>query len=81
MAMLSAGCAADGALAAAGRIASSLGAALLCESLPSRIDRGAGRPNATRIPYFPQEAAEELRKYEVLLLVDVRRPVAQFGYK
>lgn len=74
-------CPPGGLLAAAGRIAASLGAALLCEPLPGRIDRGAGLPHATRIPYFPQEASEELRKYEVLLLVDVRRPVAGFGYK
>lgn len=28
-----------------------------------------------------QEAAAELAQYEVLLLLDVRRPVAGFGYK
>jgi hypothetical protein len=33
------------------------------------------------LPYFPQEAAAELAKYDVLLLLDVRTPVAQFGYK
>jgi hypothetical protein len=34
-----------------------------------------------RLPYFSQEAAAELAKYDVLLLLGVRRPVAQFGYK
>lgn len=72
---------ADGALPTAGRIASALGAVLMCEPLPARIDRGAGLPHVTRIPYFPQEAAAELEKYEVVLLLDVRRPVAGFGYK
>jgi acetolactate synthase-1/2/3 large subunit len=72
---------AGGAFSAAGRIAASLGATLLCEALPARIDRGHGLPNGTRLPYFPQEAAAELAKYDVLLLLDVRRPVAQFGYK
>lgn len=71
----------DGALLAAGRIASVLGAALLCEPLPARTDRGAGLPHVTRLPYFPQEAAAELKKYDVVLLLDVRRPVAGFGYK
>ncbi|WIA19312.1 hypothetical protein OEZ85_003945 [Tetradesmus obliquus] len=70
-----------GALSTAGRIAASLGAALLCEPLPGRIERGQGLPHATRLPYFPQEAAAELAQYEVLLLLDVRRPVAGFGYK
>ena len=28
-----------------------------------------------------QEAAAELAKYEVLLLLDIKRPVANFGYK
>eukprot|EP00878_Enallax_costatus_P032061 GHUV01035155.1.p1 GENE.GHUV01035155.1~~GHUV01035155.1.p1 ORF type:complete len:567 (+),score=154.25 GHUV01035155.1:681-2381(+) len=70
-----------GELQRAGRIASALGAKLLCEPLPGRIDRGAGMPQVTRIPYFPQEAAIELRKYEVVLLLDVRRPVAGFGYR
>jgi acetolactate synthase-1/2/3 large subunit len=72
---------AGGAFSAAGRIAASLGATMLCEALPARIDRGQWLPNATRLPYFPQEAAANLAKYDVLLLLDVRRPVAQFGYK
>jgi acetolactate synthase-1/2/3 large subunit len=49
--------------------------------MPARIDRGAGLPAPQRLPYFPQEAAAELAKYEVLLLVDAPRPVAMFGYK
>jgi acetolactate synthase-1/2/3 large subunit len=69
------------ALSNAGRIAASLGAALLCEPLPGRINRGAGLPHCRRLPYFPQEAAAELAKFDMLLLLDVRRPVAQFGYK
>lgn len=73
-------CAGD-ALANAGRVAAALGAALLCESLPGRIARGAGLPHCSRLPYWPQEAAVRLAAYEVLLLLDVRRPVAQFGYK
>jgi hypothetical protein len=34
-----------------------------------------------RLPYFPQEAAAELSKYDVVLLLDIKRPVATFGYK
>lgn len=31
-------------------------------------------------PYHLQEAKAALAKYEMLVLVDVRRPVANFGY-
>lgn len=69
------------ALPNAGRLAAALGAALLCDPLPGRISRGAGLPHCTRLPYFPQEAAAELKKFEVVVLLDIKRPVASFGYK
>ena len=72
---------AGGALSNAGRVAVHLGAAFICEPMPARVDRGAGLPSPQRLPYFPQEAAAELAKYDVLLLVDAPRPVAMFGYK
>lgn len=74
-------CSAGEALINAGRIAAALGAALLCDPLPGRIARGAGLPHCTRLPYFPQEAAAELSNYDVVLLLDIKRPVATFGYK
>lgn len=64
-----------------GRIASALGAQLYCENAFSRVDRGAGLPSFQRLPYFPQEAAAELRKYYTVLLIDARKPVANFGYE
>jgi acetolactate synthase-1/2/3 large subunit len=73
--------AAGGALASAGRIAAHTGAQLLCESAFARLDRGAGLPCPARLPYFPEDAAAELAKYELLLLLDARLPVATFGYK
>lgn len=69
------------ALASAGKIAAHTGAVLLCENAFTRLDRGAGLPCPRRLPYFPQDAAAELAKYELLLLVDTRPPVATFGYK
>ncbi|KAL4420103.1 hypothetical protein ABPG77_000584 [Micractinium sp. CCAP 211/92] len=69
-----------GALESCGRIATATGAALLCENAFARLDRGAGLPCPTRLPYFPQEAAAALAHYELLLLLDARRPVANFGY-
>jgi acetolactate synthase-1/2/3 large subunit len=73
--------AAGEALANAGKIAAHTGAALLCENAFARLDRGAGLPCPRRLPYFPQDAAAELAKYELLLLLDARLPVATFGYK
>lgn len=69
------------ALDNAGRIAAATGAALFCENAFARIDRGAGLPALQRLPYFPQDAASTLSKFKTLLLVDVRRPVANFGYE
>jgi hypothetical protein len=73
--------AADGALLAAGQISAATGAVLLCEGAFARVDRGVGMPALRRLPYFPQEAASELARYSCLVLVDVKLPVANFGYK
>ena len=75
------GCAADGALLALGRIAAAAGARLICEGPFSRVDRGAGRPRITRLPYFPQESQKLLSSFEVLVLAGAGPPVAQFGYR
>lgn len=71
----------NGALLAVGRIAAALKAPIFCENAFSRLDRGAGLPAMKRLPYFPHEAAAALAPFSALLLVDVRRPVANFGYE
>lgn len=68
------------ALVNAGKIAAKLRAGLLCENGFSRADRGEGLPAVRRLPYFPKQAQQELSKYQVVVTVDVRLPVAQFGY-
>eukprot|EP00854_Cymbomonas_tetramitiformis_P003737 gene3737-4676_t len=70
----------DGHLAIAARIAAHTGCALLCENAFARVDRGEGRPNITRLPYFPSDAKKELAKYSVVMFVGTRVPVAMFGY-
>jgi acetolactate synthase-1/2/3 large subunit len=70
-----------GALEAAGRVAAATGAALLCENAFTRLDRGAGRAAPRRLPYFPQDAAAALARFSTLVLLDARRPVANFGYE
>jgi acetolactate synthase I/II/III large subunit len=67
-------------LAAAGRIADKTGCRLVCETFPSRIERGAGRPVVEKLPYFPEQALELLSKFEAIVMVGALPPVAFFGY-
>jgi len=67
-------------LAAAGRIADKTGCRLVCETFPSRIERGAGRPAVEKLPYFPEQALELLSKYDAIVLAGALAPVAFFGY-
>jgi acetolactate synthase-1/2/3 large subunit len=70
----------EGALDAAGRIAGTVGADLLCETFPARLQRGAGRVPVRRIPYFAEKGAAFLEAYEQLILVGGKTPVAFFAY-
>jgi acetolactate synthase I/II/III large subunit len=67
-------------LAAASRIATQTGCRLMCETFPSRIERGAGRPAVEKLPYFPEQALESLSKYAAIVLAGAPAPVAFFGY-
>lgn len=67
-------------LAQLGRIAARLGAALYCETFFARLERGGGRIEPKRLPYFPEQAAAELAAFDTLLLVGAADPVAFFGY-
>lgn len=72
--------AADGAIQAAGAVAGLLGGELLCENAFARVDRGADLPSPRRLPYFPKDAARELARFQTVVCVDAKRPVAMFGY-
>lgn len=67
-------------LAAAARIAGATGAALLCETFPARLERGAGLPAVTRVAYLPETAAQQLAGFRTLVLAGARAPVSFFGY-
>jgi acetolactate synthase-1/2/3 large subunit len=67
-------------LVAAARIAAATGAALLCETFPARLERGAGLPPLDRLPYFAEQAAARLAPYRHVVLVDAPEPVAFFAY-
>jgi acetolactate synthase I/II/III large subunit len=67
-------------LVAAARIAAATGAAMLCETFPARLERGAGLPALDRLPYFAEQAAAKLAPYRHVILVDAPAPVSFFAY-
>jgi acetolactate synthase I/II/III large subunit len=68
------------ALIAAGRIAAATGARLLAAYAMTRIERGAGRPIVTRVPYVLEQAAALFKEFHQLILVAAPAPVAFFAY-
>lgn len=68
------------AVIAAGRIAAATGSRLFHETLPTRLQRGAGLPAPERIAYLGEMAAAQLADLEHLVLVDAPTPVSFFGY-
>jgi acetolactate synthase I/II/III large subunit len=70
----------DIGLRAAGRIARQTGARLLSDTFAPRIQRGAGRVDVERLPYFGEEVVEFLHGVDLLILVCSRPPVSFFAY-
>ena len=67
-------------LHAAGRIAQAIGARMLCETFPARLQRGVGRVAVERLPYFAEQVVEQLGPFEQLILVGSKPPVSFFAY-
>ncbi|MEI9885382.1 MAG: acetolactate synthase large subunit [Rhizomicrobium sp.] len=67
-------------LIAAGRIAAKSGARLACDTFAPRIQRGAGRVQLARIPYFAEQIVEFFQDSEQLILVGAKPPVSFFAY-
>ncbi len=67
-------------LTAASRIVTATGARLLCETFPTRLARGAGRPAVERLGYFAEAAAAQLDGVKQLILAGARSPVSFFAY-
>jgi acetolactate synthase-1/2/3 large subunit len=65
---------------AAGRVSRATGARVFLHRFAARYDRGAGRFEATRIPYFPEPAEEALTGLKHLILVETAPPVSFFAY-
>ncbi len=68
------------ALMLAGKIAAATGSALFAEPFPGRMDRGAGLPEVTRLPYFPEDVLKRLAGLTHLVLIGAKPPVSFFQY-
>jgi acetolactate synthase I/II/III large subunit len=67
-------------LSAAARIAQATGARLLCETFPTRLERGAGIPAIERLAYFAEAAVAQLDGAAHLVLAGAKSPVSFFAY-
>ena len=67
-------------LNAAGRIAAATGARIACDTFAPRCQRGAGRVQVERIPYFAEQIVEFMNGTEQLILVSAKPPVSFFAY-
>ena len=67
-------------LVAASRVATTTGAKLLCETFPTRLERGAGVPPIERIAYLAEFAMIQLEGMRHLVVVDAKAPVSFFAY-
>ncbi len=64
----------------AGQIAAATGAKLISETFSARLQRGAGRVAAERLPYPGESAAEVLKDYKTIVFCGCEPPVSFFAY-
>src|ERR1700730_3531438 len=67
-------------LHAAGRIAATTGARIACDTFAPRCQRGGGRVEVERIPYFAEQIVEFMKGTQQLILVGASPPVSFFAY-
>jgi acetolactate synthase-1/2/3 large subunit len=67
-------------LHAASRVAQTTGAAMLGETFPANLERGAGIPAVERLAYLAEMAQAQLDGVRHLVLVDAKSPVSFFAY-
>ncbi len=61
-------------------MAGTTGAALLGETFPANLERGAGIPPVDRLAYLAEMAQAQLDGVRHLVLVDAKSPVSFFAY-
>ncbi len=69
-----------GTLELAAAIAAKTGARIMGKTSLARVERGAGRPDLPRLPYYVDQALEALKEVETLILIGADDPVSFFGY-
>jgi acetolactate synthase-1/2/3 large subunit len=67
-------------LMAAARVCEASGAQLLSETFPTRLERGPGLPQPTRLAYLGEFAMAQLDGLKHLILVGAKSPVSFFAY-
>ncbi len=67
-------------LSAAVRLGQACGARVLCETFPTRLERGAGLPAVERLAYFAEAATAQLAGAQHLVLAGAPHPVSFFAY-
>ncbi len=68
-------------LEAAARIKAATGCNIVTETFPGYMERGAGLPRVSRLPYFPEDAIAMLSGYETVVIAGAHDPVTFFGYE
>ncbi|WP_059016681.1 acetolactate synthase large subunit [Mycobacterium sp. M26] len=67
-------------LSAAVRVAQACGAKVICETFPTRLERGAGLPAAERLAYFAEAATAQFDGAAHIVLAGAPHPVSFFAY-
>ena len=62
------------------QISQATGARIIMDTFIPRVQRGAGRSEVERLPYFGEQAADVLQGTEHLILVSTQAPVTFFAY-
>ena len=70
----------EAGLRSASRIAIATDAKLLCETFPTRLERGVGLPAVERLGYLAEMATYQLGEAKHLILAGARSPVTFFAY-
>ncbi|MGK0224097.1 MAG: acetolactate synthase-1/2/3 large subunit [Limisphaerales bacterium] len=66
--------------AMADKIAQATGAKVVMDTFVGRVERGAGRAEMSRLPYFGEQAAELLAGTKHLVLISTQAPITFFAY-
>lgn len=67
-------------LAAAVRLAQACGTRVICETFPTRLQRGAGLPAVERLAYFAEAATAQFDGAAHIVLAGAPHPVSFFAY-